>query len=205
MPKIGEIKNSRQLGFKVKGRHIWSACIDCGKERWVKFQKGQPVNLRCVSCARKNKECREKVSKALSRSNSYRWNGGQKTTKQGYKMIRLYPEDFFYPMAQIGGYVFEHRLVVAKALGRCLQPWEIVHHKGIRYSDIRNKSDNLEDNLELSTNGAHSLAHNKGYRDGYQKGLHNGHEARIKELESRVTLLEAENVALSGNRFSVGL
>lgn len=52
-------------------------------------------------------------------------------------------------MATKQGLILEHRLVMAQSLGRCLQPWEIVHHKGIRCSGINNRSDNLEDNLEV--------------------------------------------------------
>ena len=58
-----------------------------------------------------------------------------------------------------------------------------------------NKQDNLDDNLELTIRGKHIVDHHKGYHDGYLKGLHDGHEERIKQLEARITLLEAENVA----------
>ena len=40
MTRLGEIKYAREIGRKDgrgAGKWIWSACIDCGKERWVKY------------------------------------------------------------------------------------------------------------------------------------------------------------------------
>ena len=93
-------------------------------------------------------------------------------------------------MTSTGGLVMEHRLVMARSLGRCLASWEFVHHKnGV-------KDDNRIENLELTTNGQHHIDHNKGYQDGYSKGVYDGKDARIKQLESRIKQLESENLLL---------
>ena len=133
MPIIGEIRRGLEIGQKgTSNRFIWAACVDCGKERWVRLERGQLGKKRCISCA----------ETGLRGSRAKNWQGGRRYN-QDYVDIRLSFDDFFYPMARRNGYVREHRLIVAKRLGRCLQPWEIVHHKnGIR-------DDNRIKNLQL--------------------------------------------------------
>jgi len=74
-----------------------------------------------------------------------------------YRHIKLSPNDFYYPMANSGGYVAEHRLVMAKNLGRCLQPWEIVHH--IDGDPLNNSIDNLR----LTAPSRHGAYHERRY------------------------------------------
>ena len=171
MPEIGEITRGREVGYKQNHKLIWHACVDCGKERWVYFNKGIPVSLRCPSCANKGE-------------NSNSWKGGRFVDGEGYVLIWIDPSDFFYSMARKGhNFVLEHRLVMAKHLGRCLQPWEVVHHKnGI-------KDDNRLENLKLTTLGSHIIEHSKGYKDGYAKGLQDGRDKQIQDLKKEIRLL----------------
>ena len=182
MPKIDEIRRAKELGYNGKRKYIWHACEKCGKERWVRTKKGEPLNIKCRSCAHKgyiaSGETRAKMSVVRRGEKHPNWKGGRRRDIKGYIAISLQPDDFFYPMVKKDGYVMEHRLVVAKRLSRCLLPWEVVHHKdGI-------KDHNTDDNLILLPNqGKHNTILN----------------VRIRVLERRVTILEAENVILQKN------
>jgi hypothetical protein len=115
------------------------------------------------------------------------WKGGRITHGDGYIQVYVSPDSFFFPMASKQKYVLEHRLIMAKYLGRLLQPWEVIHHKnGI-------KDDNRIENLELATsNQNHIVEHSRGYRDGYQKGLTDGRLKQIEELKQEIRLLRWE-------------
>ena len=170
-PKLGEIKRSR-TGTK----YIWSACKDCGKERWAQLTSTRPPPDRCQSC-----NCRVLFT-GRSGEKHPQWKG-RIAQGDGYLQMKLPVDDFFLATANKHRYILEHRLVMARHLGRNLQPWELVHHKnGV-------KDDNRIENLELTTNGSHMIEHGKGYRDGYQKGLVDGRSKQIEELRQEIRLL----------------
>ena len=142
-------------------------CKECGKERYVQrayFIKPYFTGL-CQDCARRSRPHNKNPN----------WNGGRYKTQDGYIDIRLYPDDPYYSMASTHyHYCREHRYVMAKHLGRCLESKEWVHHKGIKFTDIRNRSDNRRENLELRTPHTHMTEHTRGYSDGYSKGYQDG-------------------------------
>lgn len=173
-PYLGEVRTGKQVDIPSGYKYIWAACPDCGTARWVAISKeGILRRSRCYTCAMK-----------LQRGeNNANWKGGR--THQGdYIQVKLQPDDFFYPMADSQGYVMEHRLVMAKHLGRCLQNWEKVHHKdGI-------KDHNIWTNLKVRTSSEHLTEHSKGYRDGYRQGYLDGQNIKIEELRKEIRLLQ---------------
>ncbi len=183
MPEIGEIRGAKQSGHKGFGKYIWAGCVDCGRERWVQLVKGQPASLRCHSCGLKTPECFRKASESRRGDKSLWWKGGRKRS-HGYILIKLYPDDFFYSMINRSGYVAEHRLVMAKHLGRCLLSWEIVHHKkGVA------KDDNRIEGLQLIQEMQHNqLTQLEGKINTLLEGQ--------RELKSEIRLLRFENKQL---------
>ncbi|KKN72907.1 hypothetical protein LCGC14_0406110 [marine sediment metagenome] len=178
MPHLGE------TGKDENGRwQIWVVCIYCGKERWLSCIKKLLNKYSCRSCSARHRDYKD-YPKGDRASN---WKGGRFYDTDGYVMVWLDKDDFFAPMIKKDRYTREHRLVMAKHLGRCLQSWEIVHHKnGV-------KDDNRIENLELSTTGSHSRQHNKGYRDGYRQGFQDAQDKQIQELKQEIRLLRWEN------------
>lgn len=107
-------------------------------------------------------------------------------------MVHLEPNDFFYPMVS-DRYVLEHRLVMAKSIGRCLHDWEIVHHLN------GNKADNRIENLSLTMvayHNTHTLAKASQERVKNLEVANIQLRRQLKDLQGRVTFIEAENALL---------
>lgn len=84
----------------------------------------------------------------------HNWKGGRHPDSSGY-ILTLKPD---HHLADVNGYVLEHRLVMEQKIGRYLQPEEIVHH----INQIR--IDNHPENLLLFPN-------NKEHKKFHQKSL----------------------------------
>jgi ribosomal protein S27E len=169
--KEGDIKTPKELNFTGhnKSKYIYAKCPNCGNLRWVQ--------LKTVD---KYKKCKQCMNRGKIKEKSGTWKGGRKINYAGYIMVRLYPDNPYYEMANTAGYVFEHRLVMAQQLGRCLKDWELVHHKGINYpiNSILNKSDNVPENLKyIGLKGEHNTL---------VEQIMSQKDARIKELEAEL-------------------
>jgi len=163
-PQIGDTAQAKVLGYSMRGVMVFAACPVCQQGHWV---RSKDIHNTCIHC----------IPKASGHRHS-RWSGGRRT-KRGYILVRIGKDDPLFATADHNGWVLEHRLVVARRIGRPLMKGEVVHHiNGI-------KSDNRDSNLQL-----------------LMEKRHNSHlvvkelQARLHGLESRVTTLEAENVLL---------
>lgn len=185
MPRIGEIVTGDTVGYKFCRKVMWVACPDCGIERWIEVVGGIPRNLRCRKCADKLKGIRMKKEGKLG-DKSHTWRGGKHLDSHGYVWIYLLPGDFFesmIPSVRYARCVAEHRLVMAKSLGRCLHTWEAVHHiNGIKH-------DNRIENLQLLGTEKHNTT------TRYEFKINNLNK-RIVELANEVARLMGENTKL---------
>lgn len=137
----GTIKRAKELGRVGRGFLIARPCKGCGIIRW------QQINAKPTLC----RKCAATISRMqVLGDKSPTWKGGRQTLKSGYILVVI-PKDSPYAVMSNKSdrgqpRVFEHRLVMAKHLGRPLESWELVHHKnGIR-------DDNRLENLELLPN-----------------------------------------------------
>ena len=174
MPNIGDTCRGDHLGRKKYQWYIWSACTSCNQGRWAVMERkndGVASSAICYLCISQSAKRNEKISstlKLLKAERSANWRGWRYEDKRGYVLVYLDENDFYYPMIVKGRYTYEHRLIMAKSLGRNLTQDELVHHK----NGVRN--DNRLINLALLTK--HHHPHNT-----FVSIL----QERIKELEDK--------------------
>lgn len=85
----------------------------------------------------------EKVTKQRRK-----WGTGRKTAN-GYQIIKMID----HPYSDKNGYVYEHRLIVEKSIGRYLLPDERIHHID------GDKTNNNIDNLQITSHREHRRKH----------------------------------------------
>lgn len=108
-------------------------CIVCGTHCRVYRSPSAPVPVTC------SVEC---TGVKQSGSGNPAFSGGWHVGDHGYVRV-LVPD---HPESDSRGYVYEHRLVMEKKIGRRLRPGEVVHH----INHVR--GDNRPENLRLFEN-----------------------------------------------------
>jgi len=76
-PFIGEIRSSRELGYKGNPsvKHIWHACIVCGKQRWVEYNRknNAPRTTKCYSCSNLSRWANPDYAEKIRQSEINAW------------------------------------------------------------------------------------------------------------------------------------
>jgi hypothetical protein len=165
---------------KRRGKEV--ACIHCGTlfYRHASKPDRQYCSLRCSTSARNLTDWNPSKHRDISGAKNPmygrgmkgadnpmfgrrkelapRWKGGRRVRKDGYVIV-VVPDDHTNPSEQKASgtkYMLEHRLIAEQALGRPLDPKEVVHHK----DEIHGH--NTPDNLEVLRNQAeHARIHIK--------------------------------------------
>lgn len=114
------------------GKSVVICCKVCGKQF-----KAEPNVLKKGGGKYCSRACYRIIQGIRTGYKNPKWKGGKYITKRGY--VNIYSPH--HPFHNKAFYVFEHRLVMEKHLGRYLAPTEIVHH--INHIKTDNRIENL--------------------------------------------------------------
>jgi len=153
---------TRKIVKKVKGKYggyvVYLLCNVCGKEfRLPSYRMKEPN--RGLFCSPRCSFKSGRIGNHNRGEKSHIWKGGRIKTSLGY--ILIYAPNHPHPNTP-KGYVYEHRLVMEKVLGRCLKKDEFVHHLN------HIPDDNRPGNLQMTNPHSHQRNHrleNLGPRD----------------------------------------
>ena len=171
-PREGDFVHGRDIGHNpAAGKFRWTSCSVCGDNPiWMHYRRLRERRV-CRDCSQRIRWTGEKNPS---------WQGGKRITTFGYVDCWISKDSPFFAMASSrspsgrGGYVKEHRLVIAQHLGRCLEKWEVVHHIN------GDKTDNRLENLDLVKPSDHALFNEM------QREMRRLRE-KVKHLESRLS------------------
>lgn len=167
--KAMEDRKGKTVQCSVCGKSVWKPAA------WLKRVKNPMCSYSCNSKERGKElvkhsskgraawteSSRKSFRKKMSGAGNPAWKGGATYFRKhgNYKPIKYVrcPVDCI-DMARKDGYVMEHRLIVAKAMGRLLLRHEVVHHED------HNPQNNTLSNLSLfASNKDHKLYEHHGF------------------------------------------
>jgi hypothetical protein len=151
--KFGGTFYSIKKAILRAGGTLVSVCPPCDEEEVAKILEmhKQGISQMKISLALKRSQSfiarvfrRQGIASTRTSGPAHpMWTGGRHHAAGGYIRVKLNPDDPYYAMANVHGYVLEHRLIMARKIGRDLFALESVHHIN------GNPSDNRPENLQL--------------------------------------------------------